>query len=119
MNAVTESTGTPSPPASPGRAGRLVNLAFMLLPFGVAAYAIVRHDNRFWNAAIAMLSAQGVVWLTEHWVRKQEPPVTGLERFATSLKAGLVVLPIVLVLGIGFLVLFPNWFPDACPIPPR
>lgn len=96
----------------------MVILAFVLAGVGVAAYGLVRHESRYWSLGTTWLGVQLGIWLMERGLRKYEPNPTGLERTLVAIKAFALILPLTLGVSIGFMLLFPTWFPDASPIPP-
>jgi hypothetical protein len=117
MNAVVD----PGPVTEPTRRESVrVTIFFILISLGVAVAGIVRHQNFLWTLGVTMIGVQIGTWLTERWVlRDYGTEATALERFGIATKAYAIIIPIQIAVGIGLYILFPDWFPMACPLPPR
>lgn len=90
----------------------LVTLPMLLIALAVSVYGIVRHNSLCWNIGPLLVASTISSWLSHRWIRKSDAPLTPMEQARIGVGAYLPIAVLALVVTIGFMVLFPNWFTD-------
>jgi hypothetical protein len=109
MNELTSSANSHS---GTRRAELLVALPFAIFGLGAAVYGLVRHESLPWILGTMSVGTQWGNWIGNRWLEKGWRNPTTHDRAIVAVTAYLLVVIPTMAATIGFMFLFPNWFPS-------
>src|ERR1051326_458870 len=84
-----------------------------------AVIGLVRHNLGWWSVGMNSVGLQGMGPLGRWFTRRRGRPASVREQVSDNYKGLAIVFPFTFAVTIGFMLLFPTWFPSSCPLPPR
>src|ERR1044072_6034839 len=84
-----------------------------------AVIGLVRHNLGWWSVGMNSVGLQGMGPLGRWFTRRRGRPASVREQVSDNYRGLAIVFPFTFAVTIGFMLLFPTWFPASCPLPPR
>ena len=112
MSSPIESGESGMQAAQERQAALLVTLPMVLIGIAVSVYGIVRHNSFCWNIGPIMVASPMGTWLSNRRIRRSKLPLTPFDEAMINVGTYLPFALLALLVTIGFMFLFPNWFSD-------